>query len=279
MGWAKSIVHWHDNGRVFISVPFTWLLPKVRTLCSWYKQAGFYVYVGGPAADLMPEYLQAVADQIGGKMQPLPLKRHNPDATFTSRGCPNQCEFCAVPRIEGELEELDEWRPAPIICDNNLLATSRRHFDVVIDRLKPLKAVDFNQGLDIRLLNNYHIERLQELWLPKLRFAFDHTNMEAIVVAAIEMVLKAGFAKRRLSCYIMYGYRDSPDDALYRANIIKSLGIKPFLQRFQPLQGEQALIKDSYVGPGWTNEEMHRFQRYWCRQNWFSKIPYAEFTG
>lgn len=149
----------------------------------------------------------------------------------------------------------------------------------MVDRLKGLKSVDFNQGLDVRLLDNHHIERLQELWLPKLRFAFDHVNMESQVVSAIVMVLNAEFAKRRLGCYVMYGYNDTPDDALYRAGIIKSLGIKPFLQRYQPIQGDCALVKDSWIGPGWDAEEMHRFQRYWCRQNWFSKIPYAEFTG
>jgi len=281
MSWAKSIVHWQDSGRVFISVPFTWYLPKAKTLCTWYKDAGYYVYAGGPAVDLMPEYIRGVADQVGGEFHPSPLKRHNPHATFTSRGCIHNCGFCAVPKIEGELRELppDKWIPAPIVCDNNLLATSQRHFDLVIDRLKGLKAVDFNQGLDVRSLNEHHIERLQELWLPQLRFAFDHTNMEARIVDVFRMVLNAGFAKRRLNCYIMYGYHDSPTDALHRANVIKSLGIKSFVQRFQPIEGEHALVKDSWVGPEWTDQEMHRFQRYWCRQAWLSKIPYAEFTG
>ncbi|MBV6343577.1 hypothetical protein [Candidatus Magnetobacterium casense] len=274
MSWGKSIIYWREDDEVFVSVPFTWYLPMARRLCEVSIEAGRCVHAGGPAVDLMPEYLAGVAEYIGGSLWPSPISRHNPDATFTTRGCPNRCKFCAVPVIEGDLRELSDWIPAPIICDNNLLAASAQHFDLVIDRLKPFKGVDFNQGLDARLLNTHHIERLQELCLPKLRFAFDHVSLENKVMSAIERVLKAGFAHRRLGCYVMFGFEDSPEDALYRAETIKAKGIKPFPQRYQPLN---ALKKDSWIGQGWTAQEMHRFQRYWCRQNWLSKIPYAEF--
>jgi hypothetical protein len=276
MNWNKSIVHWRDDDRVYVSVVFTWHLPLAYKLCAWNTQAGLRVHAGGPAVDLMPRYLDDVAEDIGGQMSPGPLSRHNPDATFTTRGCIRNCSFCAVPKIEGDFRELKDWIPAPIICDNNLLASSQKHFDTVIDRLKGFKGVDFNQGLDARLLNIHHIERLQELWLPTLRFAWDNTKDEAVVMDTIGKVLKAGFAKRRVHCYVLFGFNDTPEDALYRAETLKALGIKPFLQRYQPLD---TLVKDSHIGKGWTEAEMHRFQHYWCRQNWFSKIPYAEFEG
>lgn len=276
MSWSKSIVYWRgDDNTVFVSVPFTWLLPQAHKICRWNKNAGMRVFAGGPAVDLMPEYLADVAE-CGGDLFPLPLSRHNPGATFTTRGCIRRCGFCAVPKIEGDLRELTDWTPAPIVCDNNLLAASRRHFDTVIDRLKVFKGVDFNQGLDARLLNAHHIERLQELRLPILRFAFDNVASEAVVMDAISRVLAAGFAKRRVHCYVLFGFNDTPEDSLYRAETIKAAGIRPFLQRYQPLN---ALEKDSWIGPGWTPEEMSRFQRYWCRQNWFSKIPYREFKN
>lgn len=275
--WGKSIVQYREGRGIYISVVFTWHLPLARKLCTWYKEAKVKenVVVGGPAVDLMPHYLADVAYYEKGLQIPC-LTRHNPDATFTTRGCIRKCAFCAVPKIEGDLWELKDWIPAPIVCDNNLLAASQKHFDTVIDRLKGFKGVDFNQGLDARLLTAHHIERLQELWLPHLRFAFDHVSSEAVVMDSIDRVLAAGFAKCRISVYVLFGFDDTPEDALYRANAIKAKGIKPFLQRYQPLD---ALVKDSYIGKGWTGPEMHRFQRYWCRQNWLSKIPYAEFVG
>jgi hypothetical protein len=260
-------------------VVFTWHLPDARKLCAWNHQAGFRVHAGGPAVDLMPVYLVDVTSETGGRMHPLPLSRHNPGATFTSRGCVNRCPFCAVPIIEGEFRELDDWIPAPIVCDNNLLASSRKHFDTVIDRLKAFDGVDFNQGLDARLLNSHHIERLQELHLPVLRFSWDHIEEETVIMDTLRRVLAAGFPKRRVHCYILFGFNDTPEDALYRAETVKALGIKPFMMRYQPLN---ALKKDQYdtncMG-NWKEKEMARFQRYWCRQNWLSKIPYAEFVG
>jgi hypothetical protein len=275
VSWGKSIVHWREEDSVYVSVAFTWHLPLAYRLCEWNKNAGLDVVAGGPAVDLMPRYLADVAT-CGGEVHPAPLRRHNPDATFTTRGCIRRCEFCAVPKIEGDFRELKDWIPAPIICDNNLLASSRKHFDNVIDRLKSFKGVDFNQGLDARLLKSYHIDRLKDLNLPILRFAWDYTPLEAIVMDAIDCILKAGFPKRRVHCYVLFGYKDTPGDALYRANTIKAKGIKPFLQRYQPLD---ALKRDSFIAPGWTGQEMSRFQRYWCRQNWLSKIPYEEFVG
>jgi len=257
-------------------VVFTWHLPKAHTLCQWYKESGRTVWVGGPAVSLMPEYLYDVADEVGGDMSPLPLGKHNPDATFTTRGCINQCRFCAVPKTEGSFRELQDWIPAPIICDNNLLAASIKHFNNVIDKIKIFRAVDFNQGLDARLLTNHHIERLQDLTLPKLRFAFDNIEDETITMDAIDRLLIAGFPRSRIGCYILFGFNDTPEDALYRAEAIKAKGIKPYLQRYQPLN---ALEKDNYIAKGWTVQEMKRFQHYWCRQNWLSKIPYAEFVG
>jgi len=279
VSWSKAIVHWRQGDQVFVSVPFTWYLPLAKRLCQWNRDAGLFVHAGGPAVDLLPMYLAPVVDYVGGEMYPLPLSRHNPDATFTSRGCVNKCRFCAVPKIEGEFRELSDWIPAPIVCDNNLLAASKGHFDRVIDSLKRFKGVDFNQGLDARLLNDHHIERLQELRLPRIRFAFDHISAESTTMGAIDRFIKAGFARRRISCYVLFGFEDSPGDALYRAEAIKAKGIKPFLQRYQAIEGERALQKDSWIGPGWTDKEMHRFQRYWCRQNWLSKIPYEEFQG
>jgi len=276
MTWSKRTIYWteEDTKTVFISVPFTWNLPDAYSTCAWFRQAGYTVEVGGPAVDLMPHYLNDVADGIGGQFKPLPLRFHNPDATFTSRGCPNRCSFCAVPRIEGDLRELIEWEPKPIVCDNNLLACSRKHFDTVIDRLKPLKGVDFNQGLDTRLLSDYHINRLKELRLKVVRLAWDNTQSETYVMKAIEQLLKAGFGHRRIQVYVLFGVQDTPDDVLYRLQTLKGLGIRPNPQRYNPLN---TLKRDSYVAPNWTDRELRRYMRYWARQNWLEHVPFEEY--
>lgn len=276
MTWSKGIVHWRENGVINVSVAFTWYLADAWTLCQWSKLAGDTVRAGGPAVALMPDYLADVAT-VGGDL-PV-LARHNLDATFTTRGCIRQCPFCAVPRIEGEFRELTEWEVKPMVCDNNLLAASRVHFDRVIDRLKGLRGVDFNQGLDARLLTDHHVARLAELDLPIIRFAWDHVGLESEVMDAIDRILTAGVAHRRIRCYVLLGYYDTRDDALYRLERLRAKGIRANPMRFQSLD---ALVKNSFDKEkmeDWTDRELRRMMRYWNRQNWLSKVPYAEYEA
>ena len=255
-----------------MSVPFTWLLPDAFQLAVSYRQQGYRVRAGGPAVRLLPGYLVDVCD-IGVAMENI-LERHNPFATFTSRGCPRQCQFCAVPLVEGDLVELQDWEPRPLVCDNNLLAASRGHFNRVVDRLRGIAGVDFNQGLDVRLLKRYHLDRLQELDIKVLRFAWDHVGQEKVLFNALDMVKSVGFGMSRVSVYVLVGFDDGPSDALYRCEQLRARGVKPFVQRYQPLD---TLVKNSYVGPGWMDRQLRDFVKYWNRQRWYAGIPFEDF--
>lgn len=270
--WSKGIVDWIEGDTAYVSVPFTWNLPQAFPRCAFLKAQGYTVRAGGPAVDLMPSYLSPIAEIGSPPVNALP--RHNPNATFTSRGCPRKCKFCAVPIIEGSLVELKAWNPKPIICDNNLLACSKTHFDKVVDSLKGVQKVDFNQGLDARLLTPYQADRLAELDC-KARLAWDHVGLESQVMNAISMLRKAGFPKSKIQTYVLIGFQDTPEDALYRLQTLKSIGILPNPQRFNPLN---TLKRDSYVSPNWTNHELKRFMRYWARQAYLSNIPFHNFS-
>jgi len=271
--WPKKIIEWTEERKAYLSIPFTWLLPKAFSRCVWYLQQGYEVFAGGPAVSNMPDVLKGVA-HIGGELDALP--RHNPDATFTSRGCVRKCEFCAVWRIEGTLRELDYWTPKPIVCDNNLLACSHKHFGKVIDSLKSIKGVDFNQGLDARLLSDYHIQRLKELDLALVRFAWDWTPSEPYVIGAIERMVKAGWPKSRIQVYVLFGHTDTPEDASYRFETLRNLKVRSNPMRYQPLD---TMKRDSYISEQWTRGDLKRTMRYWARQNWLSKVPFVEYVG
>ena len=271
MTWSKGIVE-HINGNIArLSVPFTWNLPIAYQRAVWFKSSGLDVFAGGPAVDLMPDYLADVAT-IGANW-PDALAYHNPLATFTSRGCIRRCTFCAVWRIEGNLRELSDWPLRPIVCDNNLLACSRAHFDRVIDRLKSLKRIDFNQGLDARLLTDYHANRLAELDCL-VRLAFDHTNYEGAFISAYKRLRQAGFPKKRIRVYVLVGFKDTPDDARCRLETVTALGIDPNPMRYNPLD---TLVRDSYVAPGWTDTQLTRYIRYWANLRYFRAVPFDEF--
>lgn len=273
--WPKKAIDWIENGTAHVSIPFTWNLPKARSRCIELQKQGFHVRAGGPAVSLMPDYLMDVAE-IGGEVNA--LKHHNPDATFTSRGCIRNCTFCAVPRIEGQFRELsdNEWEPKPLVCDNNLLACSKKHFERVIDRLQPIKKIDFNQGLDVRLLTDYHIRRLMELDLAFVRLAWDHIALESTIITALERLLAAGIPKRKIRVYILFGFNDTPENARYRFETLKKMRIWPSPQRYQPLD---TLKKNSYVNEslGWTNRLLSDYMRFWSKQAWLGGIDFDDY--
>ena len=145
----------------------------------------------------------------------------------------------------------------------------------MIDKLKPLKGVDFNQGLDARLIAKYQANRLAELDMNVVRLAWDHTSMEKQFMRAFYTLTDAGFPVNKIRCYVLMGFNDTPDDALYRLETIKGLGAMPNPMRYQPIDTKK---KNSYVGDNWTDAELKRYMRYWSRQVWLGHIPFKEYA-
>lgn len=259
MSWSGGLAEWIEGDTAYISSVFSWNLQKTYMRCVFYKSAGYKVRVGGQNVAMNPKMFEEF--DTHGEVDA--LKHHNPDATFTSRGCIRHCTFCLVPKLEGALRELDDWEVKPIICDNNLLASSQAHFDSVIDRLLDarLTGIDFNQGLDARILTDYQAKRLAEL--PKdtiIILAWDHIETERLYLSAFDKLIGAGVKRSQIRTYVLIGYKDIPEDALYRLQKIRDLGALPNPMRYQPLDAQK---RNSYVGEHWTNELLTRYMRYW----------------
>jgi len=266
--WNKDLVMWEINKTLYISAIFSWELPQIKKIATSYNGK---VIIGGPASQLFNNIDWAIQ-----KKECIydVLSMHNPLATFTTRGCIRKCKFCVVPKIEGEFKELDDWKIAPIVCDNNILASSKKHFKKVIESLKKFEGVDFNQGLDARLLNSWHLNELQKLKHVKLRFAFDSIKYEKSINEAVNKVLNAGFPKKNLSIYVLIGFNDTPEDAKYRLDKVLSWGAQPCPMRYQPIDSQ---IKNSYVGKNWTDYELKKMVKYYWKIRFLSNVNYKDF--
>jgi biotin synthase-like enzyme len=268
--WVKTPIVFYHNNRKCYSIPFTFQLPQIKKVIQYDNS---YPLVGGTAVKLLPEYLKEIAE-VSNENIPGVLQRFNPLATKTTLGCPNNCGFCAVNTIEKEYIELDDWLNLPIICDNNLLAASKVHFDKVVDKAKHIKQVDFNQGLDVRLLTKYHARRLAELDLKTIRLAWDSSSIEKQLLRGLELLRTEGI--KDISCYVLIGYNDSPEDALYRLDTLyNKLDVTPFPMRYIPINS----LTKKYTSPNWSEKELAKMQRYWSRLNWTKHIPYKEFIN
>ena len=272
MSWSGGLVEWTENGKAYLSVVFSWNMSQAFQRAAWYKAQGYDVIVGGPAVYYRPNYFDGVARVENFNSEQ--VHRHNPDATFTSRGCIRDCQFCIVPHSEGKLVELEDWPIRPIVCDNNFLATSDRHFNSVIDKLLILSNVDFNQGLDARLITKERANRLSELKMKWVRMAWDHKGLEKQFMRTFELLNNAGIKPYKIRVYCLIGWYDNPKDALYRLQKIKDLGARPNPMRYQPLNSDQ---RNKFVGPHWTDAELKDYMRYWSRQNWLYNVPFEEY--
>lgn len=275
---SEGIAEWNDGANWYISVTFSWNIEEARRKALAAAMFGYHVIVGGPAVMLNPGQFVDVAEI--GDHYPDAIRYHNPSATFTSRGCIRRCKFCAVPKLEGTLVELDDWPLRCIICDNNLLACSVAHFDRVIDRLleSELTGVDFNQGLDSRLLTDHHVARLVELHKEKklawARLAWDSLDYERPFMVAYERLRKAGMPKNKISVYVLIGFTDVPKDALYRLDRLREMGVKTFPMRYQPLDARK---KNEYIAPNWTDRDLKDIMRLYSNDQHFRQMPLSDY--
>lgn len=143
-----------------------------------------------------------------------------------------------------------------VLLDNNFLASPySRGILVELAGLRNAEErpyqVDFNQGLDARLMTHEVARDLAKLNIPLVRLAFDSTVQKEAVRQAIELLSEAGIRRRRIVVYVMFNYLDTPDDFLLRVQYLFEWGVAVYPMRYQPTD---ALEKDKYVAPGWTPE-------------------------
>jgi hypothetical protein len=159
---------------------------------------------------------------------------------FTTRGCPRNCPYCVVPEKEGPLSVVTDidgfWtgQDRVVLLDNNLTAAPFEHFEhvllqCIVRRLK----VDFCQGLDIRLITWKHARLLARVQtFKRIHFAFDRLCDEPAVRAGVKTLVENGVPVYRLMFYVLIGYDSAPEEDLYRVEVLRELGVDPFVMPF-----------------------------------------------
>jgi len=158
---------------------------------------------------------------------------------FATRGCIRKCPFCIVPDKEGMLrtnctifEFWDTKHKHIVLLDNNILA-DKDHFKLISKQLMDNNlSVDFNQGLDIRLIDNDNANILHELRVkPDYRFAWDNIKDEKHILKGINILRNAGINHSLF--YVLVGYNTTREEDLYRLHKLKEWDQRPYVMRYR----------------------------------------------
>lgn len=230
----------HDE--VHVCCVFTWDKPRCEWLQrEWEVKTDKPVLIGGPAYD-----------DAGGDF--VPGRYVKPGITYTSRGCPNNCGFCFVPKREGKLRELPITQ-GNVIQDNNFLACNKRHRAHTYEMLKGQKMIEFRGGLEAGRLTDWDIEQMRGLRARKLFFAADSDAALPRIKKVAVRLLKAGFKRDNLHCYVLIG--DDMQKNEQRLISVCEAGMMPFAQLYQP------------EVPKVYSREWKQFARQWSRPAYY----------
>jgi hypothetical protein len=156
---------------------------------------------------------------------------------YASRGCVLKCAWCAVPKIEPVYEQYYEIKNVILklreeygdkrnlkLMDNNIMASD--DLKKTVDDLLELgygrgnskgRTIDFNQGLDATYFTDEKLKIFSQLNISPVRIAFDRVAELPNYKRAVELAYKHGFTD--FSNYMLYNWKDTPDDLFKRIHI------------------------------------------------------------
>lgn len=156
---------------------------------------------------------------------------------FLTRGCPRGCGFCHVKEKEGgrsykvaDLSEFWNGQKNIVLCDPNILAC-REHLDLLKQLAESGAKVEFNQGLDIRLVTEENLELLRRININKPHFAYDRYEDKDIVEPRMRMVRETtGWTRRncRPVVYILVNFDTTIEQDIERIQFCRSIEWSPY---------------------------------------------------
>jgi hypothetical protein len=192
---------------------------------------------------------------------------------FLTRGCIRACPWCVVPKKEGKIRPYRTWKEIKrpdskkiVFMDNNVLACPHG-IEQITDMGGADVRVDFNQGLDARLITDDVAELLGRLkWIRSLRLACDTGAMLPVVTKTIERLGKRGVKPWRIFVYCLV---QDIEDAAKRAYALRDLGVDVFAQPYRDFTNN--------IEP---TPQQKDFARYVNRKEIFKTVPrFEDYKG
>ncbi len=140
-----------------------------------------------------------------------------------------------------------------------------KYFDSYYKRKRPKQRyVDFNQGLEAKLLTDEKAKKLSEIPIYPLRIAFDHWAIRNTYENAIRIANKYNIDN--MSNYILYNFNDKPDELYHRLklniDLCEELDIKiySFPMKYHPITDPEYFRNRKYIGKHWNRKYIRAIQ-------------------
>lgn len=155
---------------------------------------------------------------------------------FLTRGCPRGCDFCHVEAKEGrcshKVADLSEfWRGQKniVLCDPNLIAC--KDWKELVQQLIDSKAkVNINQGIDIRIMNDEKAEKIGQLRVDSVHFAWDRYEDKDLIVPKFKMFKEiTGWRARKTIVFVLTNFNTTIEQDLERIYTLRDLDYDPYV--------------------------------------------------
>lgn len=156
-----------------------------------------------------------------------------------TRGCPNRCPWCVVPKMDGnevkhvaDLEDFWDGQKVVRLLDDNIMADS----DEFVRDCKQLSRAGVHviwEALDIRLVTDKTARALASVKNEKsIHFAWDGYGQDNFIARGIECLNRNGIKPWRLMFYVLVGFNTSPEYDMHRIMALHEMGANPFVMPF-----------------------------------------------
>ncbi len=167
---------------------------------------------------------------------------------FLTRGCPFKCPFCIVPVKEGRVKQVSDLDALLqnrlgklILLDDNILSHPNCNF-FLEEMVKRNIEVNFNQTLDIRLIDKEKAKLLKRIRPSNVRFTRRVYHFSLNDTGNLDLVRRKYQQLKfthsdNVEFICMYGYNTTLANDLERFRFLRSLpGAYVFVQRYQPIR-------------------------------------------
>ena len=174
---------------------------------------------------------------------------------FLTRGCPRKCKFCHVAAKEGkstikvaDLSEFWNGQTNIVLCDPNILAC--RDWKVLLQQLIDSKAwIDFNQGLDIRLMDEEKAQMITDCKIDQIHFAWDRYEDGKIIIPKLKLFREVYERKKKWNehgkiVFVLVNFDTTTEQDLERIYTLRELGYWAFVMIYDKENCTDRFYKD-----------------------------------